>query len=88
MGAFSHLSMYRSAHVHFTCFRTARMSNVVVDVVKQAVDVEFQNPVILPAPLARDSYGIQRRFVGPISVGVCQKDRFQRPAQSICLTTI
>jgi hypothetical protein len=49
----------------------------VVDVVKQALDVEFQNPVMLPAALARHADGIERRFAGSIAVGVCQKHRFQ-----------
>jgi hypothetical protein len=46
-----------------------------VDVVKQSFDVELQNPIILPAPLARYLHGIQRRFCGSISVGVWQEDR-------------
>ena len=33
--------MYSSAHLHVTCFRTARSNSVVVDVVEQAFDVKL-----------------------------------------------
>ena len=33
--------MYSSAHLHVTCFRTAREQKFVVDVVEQAFDVEL-----------------------------------------------
>src|SRR5262252_8454155 len=36
----------------------------VVDVVKQASDVKFQNPIILPAPFARDLHRIGADFPG------------------------
>ena len=42
---------------------------------EQTADVELQNPVILPAPLARYAYGIQLTLVRPISIGIRQKDR-------------
>jgi hypothetical protein len=45
----------------------------VVDVVKQAFNVKFQNPIVFPAPLARHSNGIQCRLSRPIAVRVCQK---------------
>jgi hypothetical protein len=45
----------------------------VVDVVEQTFDVELENPVVLPAPLARDANSIERRFSRPIAIGVCQK---------------
>ena len=32
------------------------------DVVEQTFDIELQNPVILPATLARNAYRIQSRF--------------------------
>jgi hypothetical protein len=35
-----------------------------VDVVKQTFDVKLQNPIVAPAPLARDPYSIQGRFPG------------------------
>src|SRR5208337_3023980 len=47
------------------------------DVVKQALDVELQNPIVLPASLARHLQGIERRLAGPITVGVWKKDGFQ-----------
>jgi hypothetical protein len=46
-----------------------------IDVVKQALDVKLQNPVILPAPLSRGPYGIQSRFIRPVAVRVWKKDR-------------
>ncbi len=42
----------------------------VVDVVEQTLDVEFQNPVVFPAPLSRHTDSIERRPSGPIAVGV------------------
>ena len=48
-----------------------------VDVVEQASDVEFQNPVILPAPFARDFHRIECRFPRAIAIGIWQKDRLQ-----------
>jgi hypothetical protein len=51
----------------------------VVDVVKQTLDVKFQHPVIFPAALSRHADGIERRFTGPIAVGVCQEHCVQIP---------
>ena len=48
-----------------------------VDVVEQALDVEFQYPVVVPAALSRHADGIERRFTGPIAVGIRQKYRLQ-----------
>ena len=59
----------------------------VVDVVEQAFDVEFQNPVIPPATLARHRDGIQRGFTGPVAIRVRQEDRFEIRLKH-CLTTI
>src|SRR5436189_6062581 len=36
--------------------------------VEQASDVKLQYPVVLPAPLARSPYSIQRRFIGPVPI--------------------
>jgi len=49
----------------------------VVDVVKQTFDVEFQNPVVIPATLSRHPDSIERRFPGPIAIGVRQEYRVQ-----------
>jgi len=63
-------------------FPNGLMQQVVRDVVEQTFDVEFKDPVIFPAPLARDAYRIQRRFIRPVAVGVRQIwDR--DPAQSV-----
>jgi hypothetical protein len=45
----------------------------VVDVVEQSFDVELEDPVVFPAPLARNADSIVRRFSRPIAIGVCQK---------------
>jgi hypothetical protein len=49
----------------------------VIDVVKQALDVKFQDPVTLPASLSRDPNCIQRRFIRPVAIGICQEDWVQ-----------
>jgi len=46
-------------------------------IVKQAFDVELQDPVVLPAPLTRNTHGIQSRFARSVTVGVRQEDGFQ-----------
>jgi hypothetical protein len=45
----------------------------VVDVIEQPPDVELKYPIVPPAPLARDSDGVKRRFSRPIAVRVRQK---------------
>jgi hypothetical protein len=35
---------------------------LVVNVVEQALDIKFYNPVVFPTALARDSYGIECRL--------------------------
>lgn len=50
---------------------------IVRKIVKQPFDVEFHNPVILPAPLTRHANGIQSRFSWPVAVGVWQKEGIQ-----------
>src|SRR5271165_3998055 len=54
-------------------FPNGLKQQVVRDVVEQTFDVEFKDPVIFPAPLARDAYRIQRRFIRPVAVGVRQE---------------
>jgi len=48
-----------------------------VDVVEQTLDVEFQNPVVVPATLPRHTHRVERRSSGPIAVGVAQEYRVQ-----------
>src|SRR6516225_7161530 len=47
----------------------------VVDVVEQALDVKFKNPVVFPASLARDADGVKSRFSRPVTVGIWQEYR-------------
>jgi hypothetical protein len=49
-----------------------------VDVFKQSFDVKLHNPLVAPAPLARDPYSSQGRFPRPVALGVWQKDRLHR----------
>src|SRR3954469_5079242 len=49
----------------------------VVDVVEQAFDIELEYPILFPAALPRRSNGIERRFSGPITIGVWQECRVQ-----------
>src|SRR5215472_14881786 len=44
-----------------------------VDIIKQTFDIELQDPIIFPAPFTRNAYGIERRFLRPVAVGVCQE---------------
>jgi hypothetical protein len=46
-------------------------------IVKQSLDVEFQNPIIFPAPLTRDAHGVQSRLSRSVAVRVRQEDGFQ-----------
>src|SRR5260370_42508580 len=50
---------------------------IVREVVKQAFDVEVENPVVPPTPFTCDAYSIQRRFSRPVAIGVRQEDRIQ-----------
>jgi hypothetical protein len=57
-------------------FPDGPQQELVVNVVEQTSDIELQYPVVLPAPLSRNPYSVQRRFVRPVPIGVCQKDGF------------
>jgi hypothetical protein len=50
---------------------------------KKAIDVEIKNPGISPASLPRHADQIERRFIGPVSVGILVEQRlhegFQEP---------
>ena len=46
-----------------------------VDIIEQPLDVEFQYPIVFPAPLPGHRYRIQRRFPRSIAVGVMVKVR-------------
>src|SRR5215472_12428883 len=57
---------------------------ILIEVVKEAFDVQVQNPVIAPASLSRLAHGIQCRLPRTISEGICMKHPFQYRLQS-CL---
>ena len=42
-------------------------------IIKQTSYVELQNPIVFPAPLARDPNRIQSRFSRSVAVGVWQE---------------
>ena len=46
-----------------------------VDVVKQSFDVKLHNPLVTPAPLARDPYSSQGRFPRPVALGAVPLSR-------------
>jgi hypothetical protein len=48
-----------------------------VDTVKEALDVEVENPIGAEAPLAGLGHGIDRRLTRPVTVGVDVKHRLQ-----------
>src|SRR3954451_17622504 len=83
IGAFSHLSMYKSAHGQLVCLRTARMSSSGSMLSKKALIIKIKNPVTTPASLPRHADRIERRFAGPVSVGIRVElwfhQRFQAP---------
>src|SRR5882757_3307210 len=51
------------------------------DAIEEALDVEIEHPVVTPAALASLVHGIDRRFAGPVAIGVGVerrlKDRLQ-----------
>ena len=49
----------------------------VVNIIEQTFYIELKNPIVFPAALARDSYGIESRFTWSIAIRVCQKDCVQ-----------
>jgi hypothetical protein len=54
-----------------------------VDTVKEAFDIEVQNPVVSPATLASNPYHLNRRLLRPIPIRVRMEvflqDRLQVP---------
>jgi hypothetical protein len=48
-----------------------------IDTVKEAFDIEVQNPVVSPAPLASNPDRLNRRLPRPIPIGVRMKVFFQ-----------
>jgi len=52
-----------------------------VDIVKETLDVEVKNPVVSPAPLSCNPYGLNRRLLWPIPIRIRMEilfqDRFQ-----------
>ena len=67
--------------------RTVRMmtdgleQKLPIDAIEEALDVEIEHPVVTPAALASLVHGIDRRFAGPVAIGVGVerrlKDRLQ-----------
>src|SRR5262249_22673360 len=47
-----------------------------VEIVEKAADVEVDDPVEAPAPLASDSNRLQRRLLGPVPIRVIVEMRF------------
>src|SRR5262249_53442700 len=43
---------------------------MVLDAVEEGLDVQVQNPCVTPAALAGYSNRFERRFAGPVSIGV------------------
>lgn len=68
-------------------FPDGPQQELVIDVVEQSFDVELYNPIVLPAPLSRDAYGIESRFAGSVAIGIRQKDWVESQLNQ-CLTTV
>src|SRR5262245_17450010 len=41
-----------------------------IDAIEEALDVEIEHPVIAPAALASLVHSLDRRFAGPVAIGV------------------
>ena len=48
-----------------------------VDAVEEPLDVEVKHPVVAPAALTSSAHGVDRRFAGPVAVGVGVEHRLQ-----------
>ena len=48
-----------------------------INAVEEALDVEIENPIVAPAALASLAHGINRRFAGPVAVGIGVEHRLQ-----------
>ena len=47
-----------------------------LDAVEKGLDVEIKDPIATPASLPRHAHSIERRFAGPVSVGILVEVRF------------
>src|SRR6516164_694596 len=67
--------------------RTVRMmadrreQKLPIDAVEEALDVEIEHPVVAPAALTSLMHGVDRRFAGPVAVGVGMEYRLQNGLQ-------
>jgi hypothetical protein len=59
-GAFSQGSTHSKTQGVWQCFLTALNQEIVIDIVAQAFDFEFDNPVKLPAPAFGDGDRVMR----------------------------
>ena len=63
--------------------RTVRMmtdgleQELPIDAVEEPLDVEVEHPVVAPAALTSSAHGVDRRFAGPVAVGVGMEHRLQ-----------
>src|SRR5262245_41112482 len=48
-----------------------------IDAVEIGFYVEIEHPVVPPAPLTSLAHGIDRRFAGPVAIGVSVEHRLQ-----------
>src|ERR1700730_11859831 len=48
-----------------------------INAVEEALDVEIENPIVAPAALASLAHGINRRFAGPVAIGIGVEHRLQ-----------
>ncbi len=52
-----------------------------INAVEVAFDVDVEHEVIPPAPLTGLTHGINRRFAGPVTIGIGMKHRLQTRLQ-------
>ena len=54
-----------------------REQKLPIDAVEEALDVEIEHPVVAPAALTSLMHGVDRRFAGPVAIGVGMEHRLQ-----------
>src|SRR5262245_23899301 len=52
-----------------------------IDAVEEPLDVEVEHQVVAPAALTSSAHGVDRRFAGPVAIGVGVEYRLQNRLQ-------
>src|SRR4051812_30371210 len=63
-------------------FTNCPHKQICLDTVKEGLDVEIKDPGVAPASLPCDAHSIERRFAGPVSIGVVMEVRLHEWLQN------